>query len=94
MAKSKKPIPAVNVDAEGNPFIRLPSEFDDLAEITYGACGVMHVNEDPLIGTLTITLGPYYVDIVITDEDAEEIIQELTNFLKGRSNNLLTAGDN
>lgn len=95
MAKPKKPKPpTVHLDGDGNPFIKLPAEFESLDEISYRNCGTMHVSEDPLVGTLTITFGPYYVDVIITDEDAEEIIQALTSFLKGRSKNLLTTDDN
>ncbi|MGY3607655.1 MULTISPECIES: hypothetical protein [unclassified Bradyrhizobium] len=62
---------------------------DDFQEMMMQDSNVMSISEDPLVGSLTILTTKGHYDFLINQELANELIQNLREFLRGESENLL-----
>lgn len=62
---------------------------DDLGDMTAIASGCMFLQDKPLIGTFTVVTSIGHYDFIINEEIANEMVQELREFLRGESADIL-----
>lgn len=80
--KRKKPEP----EPDFPPPLNMSDDYRDMMALDAGCC---QIDNNPLLGTLTIVAAQGHYDFLINEELANLIIQALREFLAGDSQNLL-----